>query len=340
MKNRTRVLSTRTAAHLALACILVGSLQAQQSRDFDETYDLGGAGSLVLSNVSGSIRLTASDDNLVHVHATKSLKRGSDNSSGAAEALDAVKIDVSHNSDRLRIETEYTKQTRSWGGRNNHVSVRYEVQAPTGTEVRLTSVSGDITLDGISARSRVKTVSGNVTVSNVGELREAKSVSGEVEVTNAQASSDTEIGSVSGNVSVAGVRAASLSLSAVSGDVRATDSECSQAELKTVSGDVLYEGSLDRSGRYELKSHSGDVELLVPAGSGFELEAKTFSGSIESDFDLNIEEEDDDDDDDDSDRRRRRRRRRQRKSVRATVGDGSARVEASTFSGSVEIRER
>ena len=300
--------SMRTTSNTLKAIILGGWIllpapaSAVQTENFEQSYDLGGSGSLVLSNVSGDIRLTPSDDGLVHVNAVKSVQgRGSSD-----EALDQVTIDVSHNGDRLRIETVYQKQNRSWSRRSNHVSVRYDVRAPRETEVRLTSVSGDVTLEGISARSRVKTVSGEVRVENAADLREAKSVSGDVEVISSETDDDSDIGSVSGDVTLRNIRASSLNLSTVSGDLRVSEASCTHAELKSVSGDVVYEAVLDGSGRYELKSHSGDLELVLPSGTGFELEAKTFSGSIQSDFDMDIEADDDDDDD----RRRRRRRTR------------------------------
>ena len=334
MKQNTRVSNLTTATVFGAWILIAGPSLAQESETFEETYDLGGAGSLVLSNVSGDIRLTPSDDGVVHVTAVKRARgRGS-----SSDALSEVTIDVSHSGDRLRIETVYEKRSRSWGRRSSHVSVNYEVRAPRETEVRLTSVSGDVELEGTSARSRVKTVSGEVMVRNAADLREAKSVSGNVDVIDSETDVDSDIGSVSGDVTLRGISASSLSLSTVSGDLRVTNANCNHAELKSVSGDVLYEANLDGDGRYELKSHSGDLELVLPSGAGFELEAKTFSGSIRSDFDMDIE--DDDDSDEDDDRRRRRRRRRRNKDIRATIGDGSARVEVSTFSGDISIRER
>ena len=56
---------------------------------------------------------------------------------------------------------------------------------------------------------------------------------------------------------------------------------------------------------------------------GFELEASTFSGEIESEFPMTVTS---------SSKRRR--------SISAVVGDGSAVIEATTFSGDVEIRSR
>lgn len=71
-----------------------------------------------------------------------------------------------------------------------------------------------------------------------------------------------------------GVEAEERDVSSVSGDVRMDDVACEEGEFDSVSGNIRYTGRITNGGRYEFKSHSGDV--------GFELEANTFRGDIES----------------------------------------------------------
>ncbi len=42
-----------------------------------------------------------------------------------------------------------------------------------------------------------------------------------------------------------------------------------------------FAGALDADGRYEFESHSGGIQVTVPAGTGFDLEAQSFNGSLE-----------------------------------------------------------
>ena len=52
--------------------------------------------------------------------------------------------------------------------------------------------------------------------------------------------------------------------------------------MSTVNGDITYSGQLSKAGRYELKTHSGDI-MLNHQGSAFEVAASTFSGDIKFD---------------------------------------------------------
>ena len=52
--------------------------------------------------------------------------------------------------------------------------------------------------------------------------------------------------------------------------------------METVSGPVTFDGALDANGRYEFETHSGSIRVRVPAGTGFDLEAQSFSGSFAS----------------------------------------------------------
>ncbi len=52
--------------------------------------------------------------------------------------------------------------------------------------------------------------------------------------------------------------------------------------METVSGPVTFDGPLDANGRYEFETHSGSIRVAVPAGTGFDLEAQSFSGSFAS----------------------------------------------------------
>ena len=108
-------------------------------------------------------------------------------------------------------------------------------------------------------------------------------------------------------------------MSGVSGDVILTHAECERAALESVSGDIRYSGTFAKGGRYEFRTHSGDVFIYIANDVGFELEAETFSGDIESEFPLTMSDTN------------------SKREVNGVYGDGSALIEASTFSGSVTI---
>ena len=61
------------------------------------------------------------------------------------------------------------------------------------------------------------------------------------------------------------------------------DVQCERVDAQSISGIVTFSGPLARNGRYALKSHSGEVTVAITGGTGFELEASSFSGQVRSD---------------------------------------------------------
>ena len=315
---------TKKTFTTSIAIVVFGLMSAgawaSSAQDDEErvshTFDVGDDGELSLSNISGDIRVEATSGGQIVLEAIKQL-HGRANS----DLLDAVRIDISHTGDRVRVETRYPHDRDHHHGRGG-VSVDYRVQVPAGTEVELSSVSGDILLRGVSGETSVQSVSGSVDVQDAPNLVRAKSVSGDVDVRAARSDDDLEIASVSGEVTIDDVQAEELDIASVSGDVTMDDVECEQGEFDSVSGDIRYRGRIVSGGRYEFKSHSGDVVLTINDDVGFELEARTFSGDVESEFAMTVSS-----------------RGRRGQSIDAVVGDGSAVIEATTFSGDVVLRK-
>ncbi len=127
------------------------------------------------------------------------------------------------------------------------------------------------------------------------------------------------------------MKARGLQLGSVSGDVEVSDVTCDRLDAKSVSGNLEVSGTLAKSARYNLNSHSGTVRLILSGNTGFELNASTFSGSVHTDVPLTIGG--------DSDRNNRRRFMSDR-SMRGTYGDGSAVITVRTFSGDIVITKR
>ena len=133
----------------------------------------------------------------------------------------------------------------------------------------------------------------------------ARTVSGDVQATRLRGPVDAR--SVSGNVRVS--TAGPVQASSVSGSVTAT---------------------LGRMGGQDLtfRSVSGDVTLEVPAGIDAEFQARTLSGSIDSDFPLRLGGGDE----------RGRYRVRVGQQAHATLGRGGPALHVTTVSGDVVLR--
>ena len=89
---------------------------------------------------------------------------------------------------------------------------------------------------------------------------------------------------VSGRIDIERVRAPRLEVKSFSGAVALQRVESRRVEVEPVSGSVSFGGALAPAGRYEVQSHSGSILFVVPDGSGFELDAESFSGDLRSDI--------------------------------------------------------
>jgi DUF4097 and DUF4098 domain-containing protein YvlB len=281
-----------------------------------KTLALGANGSLELRNVSGDISITAGTGRDVTIEIVRRSRGATD--ADARLGLDRVKVTVEQNGERGEVATVQPNERRP----PYSVSVSLTVTAPAGTRVETSSISGNVTIKGMKGDQSVNVTSGNITVAGGGLVSEARTISGTVSLSDISTEGTVQAGTVSGDVILQRVKAARLEVGVTSGDVTARDITSANVELKSLSGSIDFAGAVSRSGRYELQTHSGTVHVAV-TGGGFQLEATTFSGEIRPDAGLDMKGV-----------------MASRRALRGTVGDGSAVVIATTFSGNVTIGKK
>lgn len=285
---------------------------------FSRKVKIGRDGRVSLGNISGDMTVTGGSGDEVTIEATKRTR-------GDKGELDAVQIVVEEHAGRVDVRTEYPQRE------NNHVSVDFVVTVPASASVEMHSISGSLHVTGVQGTARLETVSGAVTAASTPRIEVAKSVSGNVELSGTSSDGDLAASSVSGSVRVKGVKARSIRIGAISGSVGVSDATCDRVDMKSLSGSVEYAGTLVKGGRYDLTSHSGEVRMILAGTLGFELDASTFSGSINSELPLTIGGDAG---------RTGRPRGISNKSIHGTFGDGSAVLTLRTFSGSIVISKQ
>jgi DUF4097 and DUF4098 domain-containing protein YvlB len=307
-----------------------GSYQRGREEQTDRqtrTLKLGAEGELSVSNISGDIVVTRAGGSDATIEIVKTARART--TAEARELLGLVQVAVTERGGRAEVKTVYPREdeTRRSNRRNIDVSVAYSIAAPAGTRLTIASVSGSIRVADIKGDLTLNSVSGAVRVANAGRIASAKSVSGDVEITDTRIDGGVEAQSVSGSVVLRKVTARRVELGSVSGTVVIEDVQSERVEAHSVSGNVEFGGELAKQGRYELTSHSGDVRVAVSGGTGFELEADSFSGSVRSDLPITTHG---------SGPGGPGRRR----ALRGVHGDGSAVLDVTTFSGSIVISKR
>jgi DUF4097 and DUF4098 domain-containing protein YvlB len=304
-----------------------GSLQ---NRDFrsektereTRKLQIGATGTLEIKNVSGEIVVTAGSGRETTVEIVRVSRGRTD--ADAELGLKEVTVEVDERADRATVATHYPDDRNRRSSYN--VTVSYTVTAPAGTHLTAGNVGGDVKVTGIRGDLTANTVGGNVTIADAGRVIAAKTVGGTVSVNGASTDDTLEAASVGGNVSLQHVKARRVSMSSVGGNLTAADLTCDAADLGTMSGTVEFSGPLSRAGRYELHAQSGTVRFTPTGGTGFDLQARTFSGNIQADSAIQIRQSD--------------AGRGPHHSVRGTFGDGSAVVILTTFSGDVIVARK
>lgn len=297
---------------------------ATQTERITRTLTVRERGEVLISNLAGDIVVTRGSGNEVRVEAIKTARGESEED--AREMLGLVQVVFSEHAGRAEVKSVYPSD-RQHGRRNISVTVAYNVSAPEHVRLTLRSLSGDISLSDVKGDVSAVTTSGDVTIRNAGRIVAARSTSGDVQITDTNSELPFQAHTVSGNVIIRQVRAPRLELSTISGDVRLLQVETERVNAQSLSGNVEFASPLARNGRYSLKSHSGDVRIIVAGNAGFEIDANSFSGNVRSDVDLkNVVSA--------------ASTRGRARSLRGMFGDGSALIDVTTFSGNVTVVRR
>lgn len=200
---------------------------------------------------------------------------------------------------------------------------RFEVTVPFGVRVIAKSRSGDVSVRGTRGPVNAESTSGDVHVTEATDRIDIESISGDVRAS--QLNGEVHASSVSGTIEIQGVTG-DIRAETTSGDVSLLGATSKTVVASTVSGDVEYDGNVDANGRYEFHSHSGGVRLELPESTSAQFSIETFSGSLDTEFTLTLQ----------PGQRTTSRPRR----YEFTVGSGSARVTAESFSGDIVLVRR
>jgi DUF4097 and DUF4098 domain-containing protein YvlB len=264
----------------------------------DTTVAFSPNGTIDLSTISGDIIVTGWSRNEARILASS--ERG--------------QLRFSASSSRIMIEAE--------SRRGRMGQTRYELSVPQGVRLILESTSGDIQARDVNGPAEVQTTSGDIVLVGANGHVEISTTSGDIEASKLRG--DIEVGAVSGEFDVEDVEG-TIRVETVSSDIVLRNIRVREATAETVSGEIVYDGGIARDGRYDFRSHSGNVTVRIPANASAHFQVETYSGELDSVFPITLMP---------GERTRNRPRR-----FEFNVGSGEARIVAETFSGDI-ILER
>ena len=192
---------------------------------------------------------------------------------------------------------------------------RFEITVPAGSRVSARSTSGNVSIRGVRGDVEARGQSADIDIRDAGRI-DVETLSGDVTI---QGVGEAMVHTVSGDIQLASGRG-DVEVETVSGDIDLRDVTAKQIRTHTTSGDLSFSGQVQADGRYEYNTHSGEIRLALPADVGARLSIATFSGGIESDFPITLQAGE-----------------HGNKRLSFSLGQGTARIFAETFSGDITL---
>ena len=280
---------------LALVLTLTGlaalPLQAATTGHFEKTLQVSGTVELEVTSGSGNITVHQGGAGSVYVSAKIHGNTGSWLFGGGnvEERIHRIEQNppVVQQGNSIRIgkieDRELTK----------NISIDYDVTVPPQTRLNSYSGSGDLTISGLELPVTAKTGSGNVTVERVSADSRVSSGSGDLTINSVKGILYAQTGS--GNIRADGI-AGDAFVDTGSGDIQVRQSAGGSVKAQTGSGNIKLQGikgglradagsgNIQAEGEptadWRLDAGSGNITLRVPSQASFNIDARTSSGTL------------------------------------------------------------
>lgn len=274
--------------------VVIGALMALgMFQQTDTVFPAGGARVLELDLSAGSVVVTGWDRDEIAVRA--------DHSSRA-------EIRVHRSGDGARVEVEAEAR------RGPVTVVDYEISVPRRMGLDVSSMSADVSVEGVHGDLEIGVNMGDVSVRGGSGSAKLYSTTGKLHLEDF--AGDVEAETAAGEIRLVRVSGA-VGAESAGGDVILQEINSTSVDVGTVGGRIHYDGSYQPGGSYLFGNHGGTVTLVVPAGASAMFRLSTVFGTV---VDARTDEP---------------QRYEGGQRHRIQVGGGAAQVEAETFGGRI-----
>jgi len=253
----------RSMTLFAAAALLAASPAIRAGTPINERAAADPAGSIEVSNVAGTVRVTGWDRNEVEV--TGELGKG-------AERLEFA---VADKVTRIKV----IMAGKSYDGEDTDL----QIHVPAASRLSVNTVSADIEVQGLLGAQRLQSVSADIRTAAAGEDVECKSVSGDITVNGSFKKGLLTITTVSGDATALRV-AGEVNANTVSGDITLGLGSTNRSRVRSTSGDLTLAALLAADGKLDAESISGDVRLELVGAVNAEFDISSFNGEIRNCF--------------------------------------------------------
>ena len=228
-----------------------------------------------------------------------------------------VIVTGSQSSDKISVETEkagdridITATVADPSAPPPELEENLQLTVPEETELQIKTQSGLIYIEQVMGDMNLQSVAGDVHLKEVSGYIIVKTTGGSLICT--QCAGKLEYSSITGNAQILQPALTNISLS-------------------TTTGNILFDGDFIRTGLYSMKSGRGLVEVRFSGNDSFDLNAQTATGTVDNRAEAFLKPDS---------HGFRHVTSKFTKGLFGTVGNGLAKVELSSYSGTIRILKR
>lgn len=175
---------------------------------------------------------------------------------------DKVEIDTKQSGNRVDVRTHYLRK-----GSAEESSVDYDVQIPSSVSVVVRTMNGAVKIQNVNGDVMVDSDSGSV------EVRDA--MNGHVHVRTMNAP-----------VTLSNITNGHVEVTSVAGEVTLSNVSGSMVSANTNGAPIHFTGDCNGDGEYTLSTHSGPIDVTLPANASVDVTARSVVGSVEDGYQL------------------------------------------------------
>jgi DUF4097 and DUF4098 domain-containing protein YvlB len=213
-------------------------------------------------------------------------------------------VDTEQAGNRVEIATQEAGGNIS----ADDVKTDFEITVPVESELNVRTDSGNVTVESVHGDMTFDTVGANLQLTDVDGYVVAKTIDGSLVCT--RCSGKLEANSISGNMQM-------------------VDPTLESVRVQTSSGNILFDGSFLSRGIYIMKNFSGTIEVHFSSSDSFDVNATSLKGDVINQATFKPDTHGSP-----------RPASKWGHSLFGTMNEGHAKVELSSFSGTIKILKR
>jgi DUF4097 and DUF4098 domain-containing protein YvlB len=224
----------------------------------------------------------------------------------ATQASEKVSIQAEQAGERIDI----TATPLDGAATPAELEANFQLTVPEETELQIKTQNGLTYVEQVMGDMMLQSVAGDVHLKEVSGYIVVRTTGGSLVCTQC---------------------AGKLDFSSVSGNAQVLQPGLTNVSLFTTTGNILFDGDFIRTGIYTMKSGKGTVEVRFSGNDSFDLKAQTATGAVDNQAEAYLKPDS---------HGVRHIASRFTKGLFGTVGSGLAKVELSSYSGTIRILKR